>query len=111
MRRDRAAPAVRKGWYAGRWNSDLTISIGYAFEGLDAPHMHARLTEVYLVARGWSDVRIEREIVRLDAGDVLVVEPGEAHTFVSSSTDCLHFVVHVPGLVGDEALADRRPVP
>ncbi|MDP9366296.1 MAG: cupin domain-containing protein [Chloroflexota bacterium] len=82
-----------------------------ANQGIDDPHLHRRTTEVYLVARGWSEARVERETVRLEAGDVLIVEPGEAHTFLANSPDYLHLVVHAPALPPDEARADRVPVP
>lgn len=111
MRIEHADSAAPKGWYAGPWNSKLAVAVGYANEGIDDPHLHRRMTEIYLVARGWSEARVERETVRLTAGDALIVEPGEAHTFLANSPDYLHFVVHVPGLPQDEARADRVPVP
>ena len=111
MRIERADPAAAKGWYAGPWNADLAVAVGYANEGIDDPHLHQRTTEIYLVARGWSEARVERETVRLEAGDVLIVEPGEAHTFLPNSPDDLHFVVHAPALPPDKARADRVPVP
>ena len=40
--------------------------------------------------------------VPLAAGDMLVVESGEPHTFVSSSPDYLHFVVQTPFMPGDK---------
>ncbi len=111
MRVERADPAARKGWSAGPWNAALTVAVGYATEGIDEPHLHASVTEIFLVARGWSEARIERETVRLAAGDILIVEPGEVHTFLASSPDYFHFVVHVPTLPPDDARADRVPVP
>jgi mannose-6-phosphate isomerase-like protein (cupin superfamily) len=103
-------PEEPKGWYVGPWNSGLTVAVGYANEGINAPHLHRLITEFYMVARGWSDVRIERETVRLGPGDLLIVEPGEAHTFLASSPDYLHFVLHVPGLPPAEAKSDRIAV-
>lgn len=41
----------------------------------------------------------------LQAGDLLLVEPGEAHTFVESSDDYLHFVVQAPFVAGDKRSA------
>ncbi len=38
MRVERSDPSAAKGWYAGPWNSDLAVSIGYANEGIDEPH-------------------------------------------------------------------------
>ena len=111
MRLEHADPAAPKGWSLGAWNSALPVNVGYAYTGVDEPHEHARLTEIYLVARGPAEIRIERTTLTLRAGAVLCVEPGEAHTFLSASADYFHFVLHVPGLAGAEARAEKRAVP
>ncbi len=77
MQHKHARPDAAKGWYAGPWDGSAPIPIGYANAGIDDPHVHSRMTEVYLMACGTADVRIERETIRVEAGDVLVVEPGE----------------------------------
>jgi mannose-6-phosphate isomerase-like protein (cupin superfamily) len=100
-----------KGWFAGPWDSDLAISIGFANAGVDDPHVHARITEVYLVARGSASMRVETETVELIEGDALIVEPGEAHTFLASSQDYFDFVVNTPGVSGDDAIREKRMVP
>ncbi len=96
-----------KGWFTGPWDSDLTISIGYANCAIDEPHRHTRITEIYLVGRGLAVMRVEGETLPLEAGDVIIIEPGEAHTFLSSSPDYFHFVVQTPGLAGEEALKEK----
>ena len=111
MRLERVDPAVVKGWYAGPWNADLPVAVGWATAGIDTPHLHLRMTEIYLVARGTATARVERETVELATGDALVLAPGEAHTFIASSPDYLHFVVHAPALPPNEARADHVPVP
>ncbi len=111
MRIERADPAAAKGWYAGPWNSDLAVAVGYANEGIDEPHVHADLTEIYLVARGSSTLCVERETVALAAGDMVVVELGEAHTFLASSPDYFHFVIHLPVSPGEDARAGKSAVP
>jgi len=101
-----------KGWLAGPWDGGaLGVSVGFANAGIDEPHVHERISEIYLVARGRSLVRVEQETVELGPGDVLVVEPGEAHTFLESSDDYFHFVVHAPGLAEEEARREKSPVP
>jgi mannose-6-phosphate isomerase-like protein (cupin superfamily) len=108
MRVERANASAAKGWYAGRWNSDLDFSIGYANQGVDEPHVHARITEIYLVARGTAQIVVERETISLGPGDVLILQPGEAHTFLSSSPDYFHFVLHAPGISGDKTAVTRE---
>jgi mannose-6-phosphate isomerase-like protein (cupin superfamily) len=110
MRLAQADPAAAKGWYVGPWNSDLPIAIGYANAGIDEPHVHAQMTEVYVVARGTSEIRVEQETITLHAGDMIIVEPGEAHTFLSNSPDYFHVVLHTPARSGDDARRDKAPV-
>jgi mannose-6-phosphate isomerase-like protein (cupin superfamily) len=97
-----------KGWYVGPWNSNLPIAVGYATAGIDEPHVHAQITEIYIVARGTSEIRIEQETVTLHAGDMIIVEPGEAHTFLSNSPDYFHVVLHTPALSSVEARHDKQ---
>jgi len=89
----------------------MPISIGYANCGVDEPHVHARVTEIYLIARGTANLRVEQETITLLPGDMVAVEPGEAHTFLASSSDYFHFVIHTPGLAGEEARAEKTLVP
>ena len=100
-----------KGWFAGAWNADLAVSVGFANEGIDEPHVHSQITEIYLVARGSSSIRVGHETIELREGDALIIEPGEAHTFLSSSDDYRHFVIHTPGLAGDAARNEKLLVP
>ncbi len=107
MHIERASTELAKGWCVGPWNSSMSIAVGYANQGINDPHYHERITEIYMVARGEVDVRVETETIRLRQNDVLVIEPGEAHTFLAASQDYFHFVVHTPGLPDGEAQADK----
>lgn len=105
------ADASDKGWFFGPWNSDLAISVGYANKGIDEPHLHNQITEIYLVACGVAEIRIEKETFKLQSGDIIILEPGEVHTFLSSSADYFHFVVHTPGLSSESARKEKSFVP
>ncbi len=111
MRIEKADQTIAKGWYVGPWNSDLSISLGFANEGVDEPHYHKQMTEIYFMARGTTQMRIDDQTVELVANDIIIVEPGEVHTFISSSPDHFHFVIQVPGLVDEAAKADKVLVP
>ena len=110
MRFLQADAADEKGWQIGPWNSENELSIGYANRGIDEPHAHKRITEIYLIAKGQATVRVDQETVAISDGDLLQIDPGEAHTFLSSSDDYFHFVIHVPGLSGDEIKGEKQHV-
>ena len=107
---EKASSVAEKGWSIGPWNSSVSIAVGFANKSIDEPHYHETITEIYLVARGEVEVRVEQETVHLSQNDVLVIEPGEAHTFVAASSDYFHFVVHTPGLPDGQAQADKKRV-
>lgn len=95
-----------KGWFTGPWNSPVPVAVGWSDVGVDEPHRHDAMYEIYLVARGDSVAVVGGTEVALRAGDMLVVEPGEAHTFVAHSDDYLHYVVQAPFVPGDKAAAE-----
>lgn len=97
---------VAKGWFVGPWNSAVPVPVGYANQGIAENHYHAQIYEIYLVARGTSVAQVDGREVHLRAGDMLVVEPNEVHTFTSSSDDYLHFVVQAPFVKGDKVLVE-----
>lgn len=99
-------PDNGKGWFAGPWNSTVPVAVGWADRGINVPHRHEQMYEIYLVARGESVAVVADRTLHLGPGDMLVVEPGEAHTFISSSDDYLHFVVQAPFVQGDKAELD-----
>lgn len=97
----------RKGWFLGPWNSAVPVPVGYANEGVDEEHYHRQMFEIYLVAQGHSTIAVDGVEVTLRQGDVVVVEPNEVHTFVSSSDDYLHFVIQAPFVRGDKVSFDE----
>jgi mannose-6-phosphate isomerase-like protein (cupin superfamily) len=99
-----STPSGGKGWFVGPWNSGVPVAVGWADRGVDEPHRHDQMNETYLVARGQSVAVVGGETVRLGPGDMLVVEPGEAHTFLSNSSDYLHFVIQAPFVRGDKVV-------
>jgi len=100
---------VAKGWFVGPWNSGVPVPIGFANQGIDLPHYHAQMYEVYLVARGSSVAIVNGVEIALVAGDLLVVEPGEPHTFTTSSADYFHFVIQTPFVPNDKVLVTATP--
>ena len=100
-RNDQTQPA--KGWYRELTHPALPF-IGYANQGINERHLHRELYEVFLVARGSSTIVVNDSSITLHTGDVIVVEPGEVHTFIENTPDYFHFVLHCPPVRGDKVL-------
>ena len=95
-----------KGWLFGPWNSNVPVPVGYANRCIDEKHLHRRMFEIYMIASGVATVVVDKKEVNVKAGDVLVVEPNETHTFIQSSPDYVHFVVHAPFVKDDKVLIE-----
>jgi len=93
---------IDKGWFTGPWNSAVPIPVGYANAGVNEPHHHVHMVEIYLVASGMSTAVVNHQAIQLQAGDMLVVEPGESHAFIQNSDDYFHFVIQTPFIPGDK---------
>ena len=98
------ADKAEKGWFFGPWNTNVPVAVGYANKGIDLVHYHEHMHEIYLVARGSSVLQINNQDIHLEAGDAISVEPDEVHTFLSSSEDYFHFVIHAPFVKGDKVV-------
>jgi hypothetical protein len=40
--------AQGKGWFVGPWNSRVYVAVGYSDRGIDEPHSHDEMSELYL---------------------------------------------------------------
>ena len=96
-----------KSWFSGPWNSKLPIPVGYANEGINEKHYHTEMYEIYLVAIGSSVIEINNKKINLKAGDMITIEPGETHTFLESSKDYYHFVIHTPFVKNDKIVVSN----
>jgi mannose-6-phosphate isomerase-like protein (cupin superfamily) len=52
-----------------------------AARAIDEKHFHRQLFEIYLIANGTSTVIVDDREVKVKAGDTLVIEPNEVHSF------------------------------
>lgn len=116
MRGAGAPTGLREGVVRGPGDAELAVAVGWASEGIDALHLrrrrhrHHRTTERCLVALGQGEARVERETVRLEAGDPLV-EAGAAHDVPANPPASFCVVVDISGLPRVDARADSEPAP
>lgn len=95
-----------RGWFVGAFNPTALHSDAcevavrsYKAGESEALHMHKVATEVTMVLSG--TVRMAGR--EWNAGDIIVLEPGEATDF-KAVTDAVNVVVKVPGALNDKYL-------
>ena len=97
-----------KGWLAGPWDGGAPVALGYATRAIDEPHLHRETTEIFLVMSGSAVAVVDGAEVSIGAGDVLILGPGEAHTFIHATADYRAFVVHAGGDGRDKVSLPRH---
>lgn len=95
---------MTKGWFVGNFEPSVlqTEAAEVAVKTYDAGtvekrHMHKIAPEVTLILHG----RVRMSESTYEAGDIVLIEPGEATDF-EALTDVTTVVVKVPSVVGDK---------
>ena len=98
-----------KGWFVGDFEpsvlktSDVEVGVKYYRAGDNEPlHHHKVATEITCVISG--EVEMKGQTFR--AGDIIVLEPGEASSF-RALTDCINVVVKHPSVANDKFLGSH----
>lgn len=103
MRFERLQDMMR-GWFVGAFTpavfSTQAVEVGikeYGPGDYEARHWHAVATEITVIIRGTAEMNGRRLI----AGDIVVVEPGEATDFTALA-EVTTVVVKIPGALNDK---------
>lgn len=93
-----------KGWFVGDFSpavlrsTDCEVAVKhYAAGDQEDLHHHKVATEITLIVSG----EVEMLGRRWGAGDIVVIEPGEATAF-RAITDAVNVVVKLPSVAGDK---------
>jgi anti-sigma factor ChrR (cupin superfamily) len=95
---------MTKGWFVGDFDpavlrtQDAEVAMkSYEAGAKEARHMHKVASEVTMIATG----RVRMNGVEYGAGDIILIEPGEATDF-ETLTDVTTVVVKTPSVAGDK---------
>lgn len=70
----------------GIW--DTILSDGAAIP----PHIHVNVEEIYYILDGRGEINIEGETKEVEAGDVIYIPPGKAHTLIHEGDRPIRFI-------------------
>lgn len=99
---------MKRGWFIGDFTPtlhptrDVEVAVmRYQAGDAEKKHFHKIATEFTVVTQG----EVEMNGRRYVAGDIIVMEPGEATDFLAI-TDAMTTVVKIPGAVNDKYLVE-----
>lgn len=95
---------MTKGWFVGDFSpvvlkteaAEVAVK-SYTAGTLESRHLHRIATEVTLIVSG----RARMNDLELEAGDIVLIEPGEATDF-QALTDVITVVVKTPSVMEDK---------
>ena len=99
-----------KGWFIGNFDpslaktEDVEVAVKrYKRGDSEVMHFHKIATEYTVVVQG----RVLMNGVEYGAGDIIVMEPGEATDFECLEDDTVNVVVKLPGASHDKYISDQ----
>jgi quercetin dioxygenase-like cupin family protein len=102
---------MTRGWFIGDFAPTLFATravevavMRYKAGDAERKHFHKIATEFTVVTQGEVEMNGQRYV----AGDIVVMEPGEATDF-RAVTDAMTTVVKIPGAVKDKYLVEELP--
>lgn len=100
---------MKAGWFIGNFEPSLfkteacEVAVKSYKEGDCEPaHYHRLATEYTLIISG----RVQMNGALYEAGDIIIMEPGEATDFICLEDNTINVVVKIPGALGDKYLLD-----
>ena len=71
------------------------------------PHAHALLEEVFIIMND-TKMGIGKSVFSFEEGDIVIVEPGEAHWFIAPNThDVIVIAIKLPNLKDDKVVIEQ----
>ena len=109
-------PLIEGGGYSRKYNADIEFKVPLDSAGFiqvfipehtkTQPHAHTKLEEVFVIMNR-SKMGVGIQIFELEKGDIIVVEPGEAHWFETYPDQPLEVIaIKCPNLEGDKVVPE-----
>ena len=80
-------------WHMNDGSFPIQVGVKRNAKKYGTRHLHRSMHEYFLVIKGHILIRVGGKEVRVDEGDLLVVEPGEPHEIFSRSPESLYLLL------------------
>jgi quercetin dioxygenase-like cupin family protein len=94
---------AKEGWHLGEQGLPIQVGVKFGASPFGKKHLHRTMAEYFLLLAGDLRLDVNGDILEIAPGDLVVVEPGEAHEVLHASPDAVLLLLMPPPVVGDKA--------
>ncbi len=92
----------KEGWYLTEAGLPVQVGVKKGATPFSKKHLHRTMAEYFLLLEGDLRLKVNEETLEMKKGDLVMVEPGEAHEVLYASPDALLFLLMPPPVAGDK---------
>jgi quercetin dioxygenase-like cupin family protein len=92
----------KEGWHLKGAGLPIQVGVKSGATPFGGPHRHKTMTEYFYLLAGELQLQVEERTLGMEKGDLVVVEPGEAHQVLRASADALLLLLMPPDVADDK---------
>ena len=106
----RIIPGVlqKDGWHLAETGLPIQVGVKSGATQFSLGHKHRTMAEYFLLLRGSLRLRVDDREFEMKQGDLIVVEPGEAHSVIHASRDSLLLLLMPPPVENDKVELEEK---
>jgi quercetin dioxygenase-like cupin family protein len=93
---------AKEGWHLGEVGLPIQVGVKFGASPFGKKHLHRTMAEYFLLLAGDLRLDVNGEILEIATGDLVAVEPGEAHEVLHASPDALLLLLMPPPVADDK---------
>ena len=97
----------REGWHL-REGFPIQVGMKSGATPFGGPHLHKTMAEYFYLLSGEIRLRVNEETLELKSGDLVVVEPGEAHEVLAATPDARLLLLMPPPVANDKVELEEK---
>ena len=92
----------KEGWHLREGGFPIQVGIKSGVTPFSGKHLHKAMAEYFYLLQGEIRLQVDETILELKTGDLVVVQPGEAHEVLHASPDALLLLLMPPPIKNDK---------
>lgn len=92
----------REGWRLGEAGMPIQVGVKFGSSPFGKKHLHKNMAEYFLLLAGDLRLGVNGKVLEVEAGDLVVIEPGEAHEVLAASADARLLLLMPPPVANDK---------